>query len=69
MQKVVGSSPIIRSMKPAALGGFFFTHSLSTPERVEARGNEMATAGLAAWLLPVVLRPSRKKSRSSRILF
>ncbi len=29
MQKVVGSSPIIRSDKPAGNGGFFLTRSLS----------------------------------------
>jgi hypothetical protein len=29
MQKVVGSSPIIRSSKPAGNGGFFFTRGRS----------------------------------------
>ena len=58
---VTGSSPVPPTRRSPATAGLF---SFKVPARVEFRigyVNEMATAGLAAWLLRVVLRPRRKK--------
>ena len=48
------------STKPRYRGVFSFNVPASGEFRI-GYGNEMATAGLAAWVLRVVLRPRRKK--------